>query len=129
MAGITILDQNPPLQATMPLPEKLPLLDIMRGIFFIHDHGCHPARVNDQEHQDVNGPVARVLELLLLDRTGNRSAERTPFQDLAIGNLINADIPQPLRGQALGMAVAPQHFLSPVLELLRGCWKIPWRAS
>jgi hypothetical protein len=35
---------------------------------------------------------------------------------LAIGDLINADIPQPLRGQALGIVVAPQHLLGPLLE-------------
>jgi hypothetical protein len=39
MAGITILDQKHPLQAAMSLPEKLQLLDIVRGIFFSHDHG------------------------------------------------------------------------------------------
>ena len=117
MAGITILDQKDALQPAVALLEPLQRLEVVHGVFSVHDHRLHPPGVNGQEDQDVNGPVARVLELLLFNRTGDRSANRTPFQDLAIGDLINADIPKPLRGQALGVAVAPQHFLGPLLEL------------
>jgi hypothetical protein len=38
--------------------------------------------------------VTSVLELLLLDRTGNSSTDRTTFQDLTIRDLVNTDIPK-----------------------------------
>ncbi len=116
MAGITILNQKYALQPAVPLLELFQRLNIVRGIFSLHDRCLHPAGVDDQEYQDVDGPVARVFKLLLLDRTGNRTADRTPFQDLAIGDLINADIPKPLRGQSIGIAVTPQHFLGALFE-------------
>ena len=117
MTGIAILNQKYALQMAMALAETFQRLDIMRGVFFLHDHRLHLAGVNDQEDQDGNGSMALVFKLLLLDRAGNRAADRSAFQDLVIGDLIDADIPQPLLGQAMGIIVAPQHFLGPLFEL------------
>src|SRR5918992_5444442 len=117
VTGIAILNQKYAFQTAVSLAETFQRLNIMRGVFFLHDYRLHVARVNDQEYQDVDGPMACVFKLLLLDRTGNRTADRRAFQDLVIGDLIDADIPQPLLGQAIGMAVAPQHFLGPLFEL------------
>ena len=117
VTGIAILNQKDAFQMLMSLPKTVQLPDIVRSIFSLHGHRFHLARVNDQEDQNVDGPMARVLKLLLFDRAGNRAADRTPLQDLVVGDLIDADIPKPLLGQAMGMAVAPQHFLGPVFEL------------
>ena len=117
VTGIAILNQKDASQRAMSLPEAVQLLDIVRSIFSLYGHRFHLARVNDQEDQDVGGPLAGVLKLLLFDRAGDRAAERTPLQDLVGGDLIDADIPKPLLGQAMGRAVAPPHLLGPVFEL------------
>ncbi len=77
----------------------------------------HLAAVNDQEVQDVDRPMAGVLELLLFDRAGNRSTDRVAFQDLMVGYLIGADDPIAPLGQAVGVGVAPEDLLGPLLEL------------
>ena len=112
VTGIAVLNQKYAFQTAVSLAETFQRLNIMRGVFFLHDYRLHVAPVNGQEYQDVDGPMACVFKLLLLDRTGNRTADRRAFQDLVIGDLINADIPQPLLGQARGIAVAPARCLN-----------------
>jgi hypothetical protein len=60
--------------------------------------------------------VPGVIELLLFDRAGDRPADRVPFEHLAVGHLVGADDPDPSLGQPLGVGVAPQDPLGPLLE-------------
>src|ERR687887_2610247 len=68
--GIAILNQKYALQTAVSLAETFQRLNIMRGVFFLHDYRLHVARVNEQEYQDVDGPMAGVFKLLLLDLNG-----------------------------------------------------------
>ncbi len=61
--------------------------------------------------------MSGVLELPLLDRAGDRSPDRVPLQDLAIGLLIDADHPITPAGQPLSVGIAPEDLLGPGLEL------------
>lgn len=79
VTGIAILTQKDAFQRAMSLPETVQLLDIVRSIFSLYGHRFHLARVNDQEDQDVDGSMARVLKLLVFDRAGNCAADRTPL--------------------------------------------------
>ena len=57
-----------------------------------------------------------VFELLLLDRAGDRSADRATLQHLLVGHLVGADHPIALSGQSVGVGVAPEDLLGPLLE-------------
>lgn len=107
VTGVTVVDQKHALQATVLLPKPLQFLDIVSRIFLVHDHRLHVTGVDDQEYQDCDRPMARILKLLLLDRAGNRAADWTPFQDLTIGDFIDTHYPQALLSQAIGITVAP----------------------
>src|SRR2546428_835192 len=61
-------------------------------------------------------PPPGVLELPLLDEAGDGPAQRPPFEDLGVGDLVGADDPEALVGQTPGVGVAPQHLLRPLLE-------------
>ena len=43
-------------------------------------------------------------------------ADRDPFQDLAVGHLVGTHHPDPAPGQPLGLGIAPEHLLRPLLE-------------
>ena len=104
-------------QVVVATPEPLQLLDVVSRVLGLNAHRIHPPAVNDQEVQDVDGPMPGVLELLLFDRAGDRAADRVAFQNLMVGHLIGADHPIALLGQAVGVGVAPEDLLGPLLEL------------
>jgi hypothetical protein len=81
------------------------------------DGQLHAAGVDDQEQQQVDRPVARVLELALLDGPRDRPAGRLARQHLEVRHLVHADHPQALGGQTRRMYIAPQHLLGALLEL------------
>ena len=117
VAGVAVLDQEHPLQAPVPPAERPQLPDVvLRRPSGLHRH-LHPARVDDQEQQQVDRAVPGVLELLLLDGAGDGPADRAPLQHLEVGHLIDRHRPDALAGQPLGIAVAPEHLLGPLLEL------------
>ena len=60
--------------------------------------------------------MPRIVELLLLDRPGDRPAKRLPLQDLERGDLIDTNHPDALFGQPLRIPVAPQDLLRSLLE-------------
>jgi hypothetical protein len=117
VAGIAVVNQVHPAQLVMSTLEPLQLPDIVRRIFRVNARRFHAAAVNDQEVQDVDCPMPRVLELLLFDRARDRTADRVAFQDLMVGHLIGADHPIAQFGQARGVGVAPEDLLRPLLEL------------
>ena len=54
--------------------------------------------------------AAGVLELLLLDRAGDRPADRATLQHLLVGHLVGADHPIALPGEPVGVGVAQRTF-------------------
>src|SRR5205823_2039994 len=73
--------------------------------------------MDDQEVQDVDRAVPRIVELHLLDGTGDAAANRHPLQDLAIGHLVGTDDPDPKSGRNLAGVI-----LSVVARESRGGW-------
>jgi len=88
------------------------VVGVLRGF-----HGdFHPARVDDREQQQVDRPVAGVLELLPPDETRDRPPDRTPLQHPEVGRLIDGHGPDVLAGQTPRIPVAPEYFLRTFLE-------------
>ncbi len=117
MAGTPVVDQEDAPQPAMVTPESFEFRDVVFGIVGRQAGRLHIARVDDQEGQDVDSAVADVFELLLLDRAGDRPADRVALQNLLVGHLVGADDPDPSPGQPLGVGVAPEHLLGPIFEL------------
>ena len=107
--------EDAPELAVFP-PEVLQRRDVVLGVVGLQAGRLHLPRMDHQEGQDVDRAVAGVLELLLLDRAGDRPADRAAFQHLEVGHLVGADDPDPLLGQSFGVGVAPEHLLGPLLE-------------
>jgi hypothetical protein len=61
------------------------------GILAVERGKFHPTSMHDQEQQQVDRPMADVLELTVLDRVGLRSPGRPPLQDLEVGDLVHRD--------------------------------------
>src|ERR1700687_5132956 len=101
----------------MATPESLQLLDIVNRVLRLDARPFHQSAMNDQEVQNVDSSMPRVFELLLFDRAGDRTTNRVAFQNLMVGYLISADHAIALLGQAVGVGVAPEDLLSPLLEL------------
>ena len=101
----------------MATPESLQLPDIVGRVFGLNTRRFHPAAMDDQEVQDVDRPMPRVLEFSLFDRARDRTADRVAFQDLMVGHLIGAGHPIALLGEARGVGVAPKDLLRPLFEL------------
>src|SRR5512135_402986 len=116
MAGAASVDQEHASEPAMPLPEPPQLLDVVRGIVGSQAHGLHPPAGDDQEVKEIDGALPGVLELPLLDRSGDRPADRTSLQDLAIGHLVGADDPDAPPGPSRRVGVAPEDLLGPLLE-------------
>ena len=117
MARITVVNQVHASQVTMATPESLQFFDIVLRILRLHAGRFHQAAVNDQEVQKVDRSMPDILELLLLDRAGDRSTNRAAFQNLMVGYLVGADHTIALLGQAIGVCIAPEDFFSSLLEL------------
>src|SRR3954471_11493340 len=80
------------------------------------DRQFHPAGVDNQEQQKVDRAMSNILEFLVLDDAGDGSPDRTTFQYLEVGDLIDADNPEAICRQTPGISVAPEHLLGPFLE-------------
>ena len=74
------------------------------------------AGVNDQDRQDTNRSMSDVIELLPLDRTGDRPTDRSAFEHLTVGHLVGANDPESSLRQPTGVGVAPEHLFGPLLE-------------
>src|SRR5512135_2260858 len=72
--------------------------------------------MHHQEHQHVDRPMPDVVELLLLDRPGDRSADRVTLQDLEGRDLIDTYHPDTLFGKPSRIGIAPEDLLCPLLE-------------
>ena len=73
MGRVVIVDQIDSAQVTMPMSECPQLLERQCSALFASKHAaCHLSAVNDQEEQDVDRAVPRVIELTLRNRAGDR---------------------------------------------------------
>lgn len=116
MSRIVIVDEVDAAQVTMPMSKRTQLLDVPSSALRIEANGLHPSAMNDQEDQDVDRAVPRIIELALCDRPGDRMPDRMSFQDLEVGLLIGTDDPEAPLGQSLGIGVAPEDLLGTLLE-------------
>ena len=117
MGRVVIVDQIDSAQVTMPMSECPQLLDVVLGAFRVEARRLHLSAVNDQEEQDVDRAVPRVIELTLRDRAGDRMPDGMSFQDLEVGFLIGTDHPEAPPSQPLGVGVAPEDLLGTLLEV------------
>jgi hypothetical protein len=76
----------------------------------------HESRMDYQKYQHVRGAMPRVIKFLLLNRTGNRSADWVSLQHLKRWDLIDTNGPDALFRQASRIPVAPQHLLRSLFE-------------
>src|SRR5262245_15872090 len=74
--------------------------------------------MHHQEHQHVHRPMPGIVEFPLLDRAGDRPADRVPLQDLEGRDLIDTYHPDALTGEPGRIPVAPEDLLRPLLELV-----------
>jgi hypothetical protein len=116
VAGAAVLDQEDPSQLLVLPMKQLQLGEVVLRIVARQEGQLHQPAMHDKEHQHVDRPVPGVIELLLLDRPGNRSPDRGTLQDLEGWDLIDAHHPDALLGQPCRIPVAPKHLLRPLLE-------------
>ena len=107
------VDPFQPVVASSEMPQGR---DVVIGVVGLQAECLHLPRMDDQEIQDVDRAVPGIVELLLLDRAGDAAADRHSLQDLAIGHLVGADDPEPVPHEFLGVGIAPEHLLGPLLE-------------
>src|ERR1700683_297486 len=82
----------------------------------LQEYQLHQPAMHDQEHQHVHGPMPGVVELLLLDRPGDCSADRPTLKDLEGRNLIDTHYPDTPLGKSSRIRIAPKDLLRPLLE-------------
>ena len=117
VAGVAVVNQVDPTQVAMPPTELGQLIHVGSGVLGLDARCLHPSTMDDQERQDVDRAVSGVLELLLLDRAGDRVADRASLQNLAVRFLIGTDHPIAPLGQPIGVGIAPKNLLRPPFEL------------
>src|SRR5271157_619244 len=116
VTGTAILDQEYALQLLVLLVKqfqfgKVVLVVVLRQEYQLHQPGMHY-----QEHQHVHGPMSGVVELLLLDRPWDRSADWVTLQDLEGRDFIDAHDPDALLGKSIRIPIAPKDLLRPLRE-------------
>src|SRR5262249_18687617 len=114
MTRVAILHQEHSFQPPMPGAEGPQLPDVVSRVLRGLDRQLHPARVDDQEEQQVHGAVPGVLELLLLDGAGEGSPDRATLQTVEVGLLIDGPHPEALMGEPLCIRITPKDLLGPL---------------
>jgi len=87
------------------------LIIILRQEYQIHQPGMHY-----QEYQHVRCPMPGVVELLLLDRSRNRSEDRITLQDLESWDFIDTHHPDVLFCKLTRIPIALKDLLRSLLE-------------
>jgi hypothetical protein len=77
----------------MPAAERPQRPDVVLGILRGLDGYLHPTAVDDQEQQQVDGAVAGVLKLLLLDGAREGAADRVTLQHLEVSSTATTQMP------------------------------------
>ena len=65
MGRVVIVDQVDAPQVTMPRSERTQLLDVSFGALGVEANRLHSSAMNDQEDQDVDRAMPRIIELAL----------------------------------------------------------------
>src|SRR5712691_7850534 len=91
----------------------------------LQEYQLHEPRMDYQEHQHIHGAMPRVVKLLMLNRTGDRSADRVSFQHLKGWNLIDTHGPDALFRQPRRIAIAPKDLLRSLFEPGVQPWRLP----
>lgn len=125
VAGVSILDQEDPLQGAVFMPEAAQSLDVMGRVLHRRTHCLHASAVGRQKHQRVDRAVADVLELLPLDQPRNRPTNWMALQSLQVRHLIDTDDPNAVLCQRLSMGIAPQDRRRPGQKLLIQSGRLP----
>ena len=73
-------------------------------------------RMHHQEHQHVHGPMPSIVELLVLNRAGDRPAKGLTLQNLEGRDLIDTNDPDALFSQSLRIPIAPKDLLRSLFE-------------
>ena len=81
----------------MPAAEGPQLPDIVLGVLLDLHGDLHPARVDDQEQQQVDCPMPDVLELLSLDETRDGPSDRPSLRTWKFGISSTATAQRPRR--------------------------------
>ena len=76
----------------------------------------HQPRMHHQEHQHVHGPMPSIVELLVLNRAGDRPAKGLMLQNLESRDLIDTNDPDALFRQSLRIPIAPKDLLRSLFE-------------
>ena len=116
MARIAALNQKYAAPVVVAPTKLLQGRDVMRSVFGFWAEGLHLSGGHDQKQQDIDGAVAGVLELLLLDRAGDGAPNRLTLKGLEIGHVVGADNQKPLLLPSVGVGVASQDLLCPLFE-------------
>jgi hypothetical protein len=85
MTGVTVLNQKHTTQVAVMRPKLLQRLEVMLSIFTCWTGGLHATAVHDQKQQHIDGAVASIFKLLLLDRAGDSPPDGGAFKRLQIG--------------------------------------------
>jgi hypothetical protein len=85
MTGVTVLNQKHATQVAVMRTKLLQRLDVMLSIFTCWTGRFHATPVHNQKQQHIDGAVANILKLLLLDRAGDSPPDGGTFKRLQIG--------------------------------------------
>ena len=116
VTGPAILDQEDTLQLLVLLVKQFQFGKVVLMVVLRQEYQLHQPSMHHQEHQHVHGPMSGVVELLLLDRPLDRSANWVTLQDLEGRDFIDAHNPDALLGKSIRIPIAPKDLLRPLLE-------------
>ena len=96
MSGVTVLDQKHATQVAVARAKLLQRLEVMLSIFTCRTGRFHATAVHDQKQQHIDGAVAGILKLLLLDRTGDSPPDGVGSSACRLGISSTQTIQKPL---------------------------------
>ena len=117
VARPAILDQENTPQLLVVLVIKFQLRKVMAIVVLRQEDQLHQPGMHHQEHQHVHCSMPCIVELLLLNRPWDRSADGMTLQDLEGGDFIDTHDPDALFCQPGRIPIAPKDLLRSLFEL------------
>jgi hypothetical protein len=102
---VVVVDQVDSAQVAMTPTEARQPVDVVLSVLRLDTRRFHLSTMDDQQGQNVDRAMPGVLKLLLFHRARDGPTNRRPFQDLAVGLLIDTQNPVALAGQSLGVGI------------------------
>src|SRR5918996_552569 len=96
MSGVTVLDQKHATQVAVARAKLLQRLEVMLSIFTCRTGRFHATAVHDQKQQHIDGAVAGIIQILLLDRTGDSPPDGVGSSACRLGISSTQTIQKPL---------------------------------